>query len=170
MPSDGPNESACPGCGLLLPESAGPSHPYIGASPACWERFGELLAREYGEFQYPDIHRLTVDAYAVQHPGVPGRRSINSVCVHLIALHLQLERGMEPTQVTKAMDGISRGLELRWLDPPDPNGSIRVTDVLAAEDLDAHVRLVRAWADDVWAAWSAHHETVRAWAQQALGG
>jgi hypothetical protein len=29
-----------------------------------------------------------------------------------------------------------------------------------------HARLVRAWAEDVWAAWSPHHETVRRWIEQ----
>lgn len=126
------------------------------------------MAREYGEYGYPEIHRLTVDVYAVQHPGVPERRSIHSVCVHLIALELQLERGLSPTQVTRLMNGISEGLDLRWLEPPRPNGSVTVLDVLAAPDLDAHVEAVGAWAADVWAAWQAHHGTVRGWADAVL--
>ena len=84
--------SACPGCGLDLPEHDGPTHAYIGASPACWALYGELLAREYGELRYPPSHRLTVDVYAIQHPGGGERRAIQSVAVHLMALCLVLER------------------------------------------------------------------------------
>src|SRR5689334_17173258 len=77
--------SACPGCGLVLAEHDGPTHAYIGASPACWAKYGELLVREFGELRNPEVHRLSVDTYAVQHPGVPERRSIQSVAVHLMA-------------------------------------------------------------------------------------
>ena len=28
--------SLCPGCGLVLPLHGGPTHAYVGASPACW--------------------------------------------------------------------------------------------------------------------------------------
>ena len=73
----------CAGCGALVPVTDGPTHPYIGASPGCWAIYGEVLAREYGEYAYPPVHRLTVDAYAAQHPGVPSRRSIQSVAIHL---------------------------------------------------------------------------------------
>ena len=37
-------------------------------------------------------HQLTVDAYAIQHPGKPSAQSIQSVCVHLISLYASLER------------------------------------------------------------------------------
>lgn len=57
---------ACIGCGALVPDSDGPTLRYPdAASPGCWAVFGEILAREYGEFGYPDVHHLTVDAYCV---------------------------------------------------------------------------------------------------------
>ena len=60
----------CPGCGArYLPQVADEMHPYIGASPACWSAFGELLAREFGDVTFGRIHRQSVDVYAVQHPG-----------------------------------------------------------------------------------------------------
>jgi hypothetical protein len=48
---------------------------------------------EYGPLDYPDVHRLTVDTYAVQHPGRPTPQTIQSVTVHLISLSCVLERG-----------------------------------------------------------------------------
>ncbi len=49
----------CPGCGALLPAEAGPTHPYIRAWPACWARYGEVLAREFGDPDYFRLHQLT---------------------------------------------------------------------------------------------------------------
>ena len=161
--------SACPGCGLDLPDSNGPTHPYIGASAACWGLYGELLAREYGELRYPPSHRLTVDVYAVQHPGKPERRATQSVAVHLMALCLVLEREVATVAVRELMDRILRaGPELEWLEPPSPNGAVTVRDVLASRDLAEHKEAVERWAADVWAAWSPHHERVRGWIGEAL--
>jgi hypothetical protein len=53
--------------------------------------------------------------------------------------------------------------DLRWLEPPSPNGRLTVADALAARDADANAAAILAWAEDVWSAWSAHHETVRGW-------
>jgi len=153
----------CPGCGLALPAHPGPTHPYIGASAACWARYGELLAREYGPLNLREGHRLSVDAYAVQHPGRPGRRAMQSVAVHLIALHLMLDHGHPPAYVTARLGPIlSRLPPLHWLEPPRPNGTLTVRDVLDVEEAH-HGDQVRAWAVDVWSAWRPHHATVRGW-------
>ena len=161
--------SACPGCGLELPNPDGPTHAYIGASPACWALYGELLAREYGELRYPPSHRLTVDVYAVQHPGRPERRAIQSVAVHLIALCLVLERGVATVAVRDLMGRVlARKPKLEWLEPPEPNGTVTVRDVLASRDLAEHAAKVDRWARDVWDAWSLHHNRVRGWLDEGL--
>jgi hypothetical protein len=161
--------SACPGCGLVLPVNDGPTHAYLGASPACWALYGELLAREYGELRYPPSHRLTVDVYAVQHPGAPERRTIQSVAVHLIALCLVLERRVATVTVTDLMRRVlEREPGFRWLEPPRPNGTLTVRDVLGSRDLAEHAASVDRWARNVWEAWSPHHATVRAWIDAAL--
>ena len=159
---------ACIGCGAPVPDSHGPTHPYIGASPGCWAVFGEVLAKEYGEYGYPAVHRLTVDTYAVQHPGTPSRQSIQSVAVHLIGLYLALERGREPHVITEALGrAVQRGRsEFVWLEPPASQGSVTVLDIVRAGDLAEHQALVGHWARLVWAAWAAHHATVRSWAER----
>src|SRR5687768_12382269 len=96
-----PRRRPCAGCGALVPDSDGPTHAYIGASPGCWAVFGEVTAREYGDYRYASTHRFTVDVYAAQHPGPPERRSIQSVAVHLISLHLALEKGMASERTMK---------------------------------------------------------------------
>jgi hypothetical protein len=155
----------CPGCRALLSGVDGPTHPYLGASAACWAVYGEVLAREYGEYGYPSFHRLTVDAYGIQHPGTPSRRSIQSVAVHLVSLYLVLERGKSSEQATK---GIRRALGHQsgfvWLEPPSTLGDLTILDVQSATDIVQHETAVKHWADSVWQAWSPHHQTVRRWA------
>jgi hypothetical protein len=124
--------------------------------------------REYGEFGNPAIHRLSVDTYAVQHPGVPERRSIQSVAVHLMGLCLVLERGWLPAGVTKRMGAFVERARPQWLDPPEPNGRLTVEHALAALDADDHAARVREWAADVWLAWSRHHAQVNAWLDSYL--
>ena len=68
----------CYGCGALVNNIEGQPHKYIGAPQGCWDLHGKSLAKEYGEYNYPELtHRLTVDTYAIQHPGQPNRNQYN---------------------------------------------------------------------------------------------
>jgi hypothetical protein len=163
----------CAGCGLVLRQVEGPGHAYIGASVSCWALYGEVLAREFGELHYPECHRLTVDAYAVQHPGVPGPQSRRSVGGHLVTLCLQLEHGVSADAATRMLGTfLDYRSELPWLDPPGHRGDLTVRDVVATSGLEAHTDLVQRWARGVWQAWQPHHATVHRWVREAdlLGG
>lgn len=168
---NGPLET-CPDCKLVLPRGAGPRHPYLGGSASCWAAYGELLAREYGGPAYMAAHRQTVDAYCAQHPGLPERRTIQSINVHLAGLCLVVERGRSGAfarrhiaRLTEAHDHL-----FRWLAPPADLGAVRVADVLAATGPDAHASAVARWARAVWAAWAPHHPHVRSLVDAALDG
>lgn len=157
-------ERACPGCGVVLEEREGPIHRYMESSPACWAVYGEVLAREYSDRTYFQVHRLSVDAYAVQHPGRPGPQAIQSVAVHLIRLCLLLERGLPMAHANDAMLRASEQEHLYvWLEPPASRGSVTVADVVGAQDVDTHMAAVRRWADAAWQAWAPHHGTIRGW-------
>ena len=160
----------CYGCGALVTDIPGKPHKYLGANAGCWEIYGEILAKEYGEYGYPETtHRLTVDTYAVQHPGTPSRQAIQSVNLHLISLQLILEQNMNGRGATYAMRKIlGRSEGFVWLDPPVPNGQITVLDVVKAQDLPTHQRYVEEWARDVWKAWSFHHPQIRNQARDIL--
>jgi hypothetical protein len=126
-----------------------------------------VLEREYADYsRFAPVHRLTVDAYAAQHPGTSSPQAIGSVGVHLVRLHLQLERGLPHGRANAAMLDISSRLkdDFVWLDPPSHPGDVTVLDVLAAREPDEHMGRVRGWAASVWEAWASHHETVRRWA------
>ncbi len=167
------NRIACYGCGALVDDAPGKPHKYLGTVWGCWEVFGQALAKEYGAAFNNGLgvtHRLTVDAYAVQHPGTPGRQTIQSMNVHLVSLYLLLEHGQGWREV---MNAIRRSLraasQFVWLEPPVPNGTMTVLDVAAARDMEEHQGLVRAWAEDVWQAWSGHQDHVREFARRNLG-
>ena len=159
----------CPGCDAQMPGLDGPTHEYIGASAGCWEAYGRLLEKEYGDFRYMKFHQSNVDAYCCQHPGKPSPQSIRSVAVHLVGLHLELETDLPSEKLYAARKrvatlGKSGDLALHWLEPPVSPEWITVLDVLDATSQDEHATLVSEWATSVWNAWSDHHETIRRWA------
>lgn len=163
-----PVVSACPGCGAFLPAEEGPTHAYMRSSPACWARFGEVLAREFGGPAYFAPHQLTVDAYAAQHPGGVEHRAIRSVGLHLMTLCMVLEDGADPRKVPELHGRMAARPAFDWLDPPSMDGRRTVADVLGATSPSEHERLVRAWATDAWRAWTPHHDTVRRWVRRSL--
>ena len=158
----------CPDCKVALPAHPGDGHPYLGASPSCWALFGEVLAREYGDPCLMEVHRLTVDAYAAQHPGQPERRSIRSVWAHLIGLHLTIERDLSHDFARRVIGSVTASrTPLDWLPPPEHLGDVTVVDLHRADDPDEHRRMVYRWAESVWTAWRPHREAIARIADQA---
>ena len=156
----------CFSCGALAPDIEGPTHKYMLSSPGCWALFGEILARDYTEYNYPPVHRLVVDAYAVQHPGKPIRQAIQSVAVHLIGLYLSLEKGMDAKNVTRAIGRATESSDrFFWLDPPEFVGALTVAQAVETGSLDEYDRLGRDWAKSAWEAWAVHHTQIRKWSE-----
>jgi hypothetical protein len=165
---------SCIGCGASVPDIDYPvSHQerYPEArSPGCWKIFCEdILVREYSEWNYPSIHRLTVDSYAAQHPGRETPQTTQSVIVHLTALNLVLNRDFSFEMATEKMGQLIEEYkdDFSWLEPPENRGDITVIDVAGAHDLEEHTELVRDWARSVWEAWEQHHSTLEQWTQRA---
>ena len=128
-----------------------------------------MTAKDFGEYQYPDVHRLIVDAYMAQHPGfatAPGRRSI---VVHLVGLYLVLEKRLSSRDVGPVLGLVfPEKPDVAPLVPVPFLGERTIADVHTAPDLAEHVRAARAWGDAVWRAWLPHHATVIAFADAAL--
>jgi len=153
----------CYGCGALVEIIAGQPHKYIGATQGCWELYGQILAKEYGEYNYPEhTHRLTVDIYAIQHPGQPSKQSIQSVNIHLISLYCVLVKNLSGKDATKIIGMVLRNNpSFEWLEPPIPNGQITVIDVLKATYQEKHETMVQEWTEDVFGCWySKHRQTI----------
>ena len=153
----------CEGCGIAGGPSDGPTHPYMLSSPHCWPLYTELLATGPGG-------QLAVDAYAVQHPGIPERRAIQSVGAHLVSLCAAFERNWPPA---RAISLVQRAVEndpgWRWLDPAPPLGVLTIADVLAAPDGAGRSEMIERWAKDLWLEYESHHDLVRDWLNSILG-
>jgi hypothetical protein len=160
----------CPGCGLEFPQLDAPTPANLGASAACWALYGRLLVREYTLAVSRRAHRLTVSAYAVQHPATSVHQPIEHMSLHLIELCLLLEHGTIAQQAPKLLaTALGPPADLHWLQPPVPNGTITISNVLAAPTRDEQKLVVERWAWNVWNAWNPHHPTVRGWIGRGLG-
>ena len=155
----------------MLPLHVGPTHAYMGASPACLRLYGRATSLSWGQRDGLPLLRLVVDAYGAQHPGVRQIRSVQSVAVHLMGLCTILERGAhaEPRLIASRdrRPPAPTRLDLHWLEPPRPIGTLTVRGPVEASGGQEHALRVEAWARDVWAAWEAHHATVRDWVDRA---
>jgi len=150
----------------MFPDIDGPVHPYMESTPGCWAAYGEVLAREYGSMELMEIHRLSVDAYAIQHPGQPSRQTVNSVNLHLIRLFMQLDGGLAEAKANDVMRALTtRKDEFEWLEPPPSRGSVTVANVAPCVEPAKHKAAVRAWARSALDAWSMYLPTIRKWAR-----
>jgi Family of unknown function (DUF5946) len=179
-------ELECCDCGLLLPRVDGPTHAYLGATAGCWALYNELHAKQLQGFGALSPIRV-IDAYAVQHPGKPERRAIQSVNAHLVALYLQLEKGYTEQQVNVALQRVLRYAdEFVWLDPPKEKYALTVAGILQfaqhhadaaqpsrndarAETAEEEAQVIREYAEGVWFAWRAHRAAVEKWAAKVNG-
>ena len=161
--------TACSGCGALLEPRDGPCHRYLIASPACWAKYGDVLAYEYSDPALLPTHRLTVDTYAVQHPGDCSRQAIQSVGLHLARLMIQLESPVPPRETNDVILHLGpRKATLRLLDRPD-FFQMTIADVWPAAGTPDHARTVRLWSERTWRDWCQHHEYIRNWVSSNRG-
>lgn len=154
---------ACFSCGALVPKIEGPIHKYMLADPGCWKLYGEILAKEYTQNNYdPDAHRITVDTYAVTHPGLKEeRRAIQSVNIHLIRMYYQFEKNIQGKQLLQIIKDAAEDRELHklfiWLNPPSFKNTLNITHVLSASNMQEHKERVYDWGLSIWTAWKKVH-------------
>lgn len=158
---DTPTER-CVGCGALVARISGPTHRYMLSAPGCWALYGELLAQLLSDSSTENMRRRAADAFAVQHPGVPGPQAIQSVALHLISLHAQHVLGRSPIEAHSVIEsGVRAKPAFRWLTPPSSMGPITVAHVL---DRRASTEKTTAdWAREAWQAWEPWHAQIRDW-------
>lgn len=151
----------CVWCGLKTKIIDGPVHPYLESSAGCWAKYGELLAREYENYEYMQVHSLTVDAYALQHPGRESRQTIQSVNIHLASLYSYFVLGYPLGQLANIKSKFSEQKKLyEWLDPPKTLTRINVSDVLEANNASQHRKKVLNWSEYVFGEWEDYHSKI----------
>ena len=153
----------CLGCGAMVPESEGPTHPYMTSAAGCWEQYCSLeewKAGLIGDQAIVTVQNL-VDSYSVQHATNPDRRNRQSVAVHLMSLCVGQEQGLSG-RLRHAGIGTWVGQEYPALEPCPVRYPITVADVTAASEPERRP-LVERMAALTWSEWAAHHGTVRSW-------
>ena len=148
-------------------------------TPECWAAFNRLLAYEAEHFGYPEEHRLTVDAYGVQHPQNFElqkqldieerliRASVQSVGRHLIGLYCAVEKKMPLLTISSVMGQvIKHGDKLELLTPGESMGEITIANFSPEFSEEEYKEFAWAWAQSGWNAWSDKHELVRSWVEK----
>lgn len=154
--SDSPR---CPQCGA----------PSVEGREECQELFEEVIGREFSQPALFVVHRLTVDAYSLQHPD-PYLQSAKSTAAHLTGLcwALEFEGGPSVSRaLSKWLDGTP---ELTEITPPPPErrGAHTVQHVHQTQKAVEHRKAVEEWAGSVWDAWSEYHAQARSWVKEAM--
>ena len=145
------SNDVCEDCGAVVAEG----------KAGCLKIFEEILAREFSDYRYGRIHRLTVDAYSLQHPN-EYMRSGKSFAAHLTGMcaALEGEDALTTNQVVQKWLSTNPHVE-KPANIPERRGSLNITYIHGAADADEHVGRVREWAGGVWGAWSEHHDLAR---------
>ena len=153
------SNDVCEDCGAVVAE---------GRS-GCLKLFEEILAREFSDYRYGRVHRLTVDAYALQHPDA-YMRSGKSFAAHLTGMcaALEYEDALALNQTIQKWLSTNPKIE-KPVRLPAVRGAITITHIHHASNPEAHVARVREWAQEVWHAWSEHHALARQLINEATG-
>ena len=154
----GGGTDSCPECGAQG----------VGGAEGCNVLFQEVVGREFSQPELFQVHRMTVDAYSLQHPA-QYMKSAKSAVAHLIGMCWALE-GEEGPHIAMAMSRFLDGTpQFDRPDPPPPlsRGRRDITYIHSAPDSAAHIERVKEWAQGTWVAWSQHHEQARDWVRQA---
>ena len=129
----------------------------------CRLLFEEVIAGEFSDYRYGRVHRLTVDAYALQHPDA-YMRSGKSFAAHLTGMCAACEREDAPEVNRAVQKWLSTNPQIEKparLPGPGRRGALTIAYVHGAADANEHVARVREWARDVWGAWAEHHDLAR---------
>jgi hypothetical protein len=160
----------CPGCEVNLPRFDGPTHRYIGASPACWALFASLVNAGQPPLAPGSLNGLITDAYAAQHPGVPSPQAIQSVAVHLLTLYGVLVGGMSSSQALWIRQRALRPNRdakhgrFHWLTPPAFHGSLTIADIVQEPTPSVRTGKAADYVTQVWQLWAARHLlTIAGW-------
>ena len=128
---------------LYLPTEATVTHEYIGASPACWAMFSELLAREFAD---SGTAPSTATASTSTRSSIPARTAARAAVGRGASRRtLPLARARADRLRAKPDDAGARVVEGRMaVARPAETYDLTVVDVLRATTGAEHVRMTRA--------------------------
>ena len=150
----------CPECGATVEDGAA----------GCEAMFNELGARDFSDPRYVATHELLVDAYCLQHPG-RYCSSAKSYAAHLTRMCCGIEYGGKREIYAAIPRWLSGPAKIERPETLTQRGSMTIAtiaDLRAAVTPEEHNRLVHAWAENVWQAYTPQHEIARRWIKAAL--
>lgn len=104
------------------------------------------------------VHPLTVDAYALQHPGKESPQTIHSANVHLASLYSYFELGYPIRKLATVKSVMAQFKDaFVWLEPPKSQKDINVGDVLETSNASQHRKKILKWANYVYRKWGNQH-------------
>lgn len=133
---------------------------------ACQELFDIILTKEFSDFRYAKIHRLTVDTYCLQHPDI-YMVSAKSFAAHLTGMCCAMEYGSD-TDLLKSLQKWLNGK--KHLEKPEMLkhfGELTISHLTGAKNASEHSKQVQEWAENVWKAYSIYHNLAKDWIEKA---
>jgi hypothetical protein len=129
----------------------------------CFELFSELCVLGYTNPEYGAATFYGVDAHALQHPEIHGKKNNAG---HLLRLHWIFERGEHARSgsVPTWWQQYLHRPDIPILEAPTSRGTMTVVDVAKAKTPQQYADLMQRWAVLVYGAWQVHHD----WARREL--
>ena len=133
----------------------------IGGKMGCQKIFEEVIAREFSDYRYGRIHRLTVDVYCLQHPE-PYMHSGKSFAAHLtgICAALELENSFDTNGIVQKWLSTNPQIE-KPVQLPEYRGDLTIMYIHGASNAEEHNKRVWEWARSVWNDWVEYHSLAR---------
>ena len=139
----------------------------LTSAAECKEHFDEILAKEFSDYRYARIHRLTVDTYSLQHPD-PYMISAKSFAAHLTGMCCAMEHEND-RDLMRTLQQWLNGKREDLEKPPlsEDLGELTIAHIIDADNAAEHEKQVAEWAADVWSAYAVHHDLARDWIEMA---
>lgn len=128
-----------------------------------------MRARAYADPRYAAVYDLAFDAYCMQHLDTYCR-SAKSYAAHLTRLCCGVEHGGNRAIYAVIQKWLNGALPIEKPERLPYLGRLTIADVRTAHTAEEYGQLVRAWAEDVWAAYVTQQDLARGWIREALGG
>ena len=151
------NEERCPACGA----------PDVGGREGCQALYEAFGFQTYSDRRLAAVHLLSFDAYCMQHVETYCV-SAKSYAAHLTRLCCGIEHGGNPVIYATINRWLNGKVELEKPPLLSQRGEMTLVDVRAAPGVEAQVKKVQEWANNVWVAYAPQQELARQWIKAAL--
>lgn len=150
--------SSCAECGAKIADG----------DRTCQQLFEEVIAREFSDYTYAKVHRLTVDVYALQHPD-KYMKSAKSFAAHLTGIYAALDLDSKASTDQIIQQWLNKPVKFMRPEPPPPGrrGQLTISSIHEARNGEEHRDRVNEWAESTWSAWQNYEHLAKSWIDEA---